>query len=219
MVTEAQQHHRMTTQPIWKIVCRLAVPTVISMLVTSIYNMADTYFVSRLGTSATGAVGVVFSFMAIIQAIGFTLGMGAGNVVSRLLGEKKTDEAETVGSTAFYLSLVLGTVIGLFGLIFVGGLVDLLGASDSIRPYAANYARYILYGAPVMTASFVLNNLLRAQGRATFALIGIAFGGVLNIGLDPLFIFTFKMGISGAAIATLISQCVSCLILLCCFIF
>ena len=219
MITEAQQHHRMTTHPVWKLICRLAVPTVISMLVTSVYNMADTYFVSRLGTSATGAVGVVFSLMAIIQAIGFTLGMGAGNVVSRLLGEKKIDEAQRIGSTAFYVSLVCGALMSVFGVVFVGGVVDLLGASESIRPYAASYARYVLYGAPVMTASFVLNNVLRAQGRAVAALLGIGFGGLLNIGLDPLFIFTFDMGISGAAIATLISQCVSFLILLACFIF
>lgn len=210
----AAQFEQMTTAPVPRLIARLAVPTIISMLVTSIYNMADTFFVGRLGTSATGAVGVVFSIMAIIQAVGFTLGMGGGSLISRLLGQQAQQAANEVSSTAFYSALALGLIMTLAGLGFLDPLVRALGATDTIAPYARDYAQYILLGAPVMTASFVMNNLLRAQGRASQAMVGLTLGGLLNIGLDPLLIFTFNMGIAGAAIATVASQCVSFLILL-----
>lgn len=209
--TNAQQAQfiKMTQTPIPRLIAGLAVPTIISMLVTSIYNMADTFFVSQLGTSAAGAVGIVFSIMAIIQAVGFTLGMGAGATSSRLLGQQQNARANAVASTAFFTALAFGLLLTVFGLLFIDGLMRLLGATGTILPYARDYARYILLGAPVMACSFVLNNVLRAQGRATLAMVGIGLGGVLNIGLDPFFIYTLNLGISGAAIATLISQCVS----------
>lgn len=207
------QYIKMTETPIPKLIISLAVPTIISMLVTSIYNMADTFFVSKLGTSATGAVGIVFSLMALIQAIGFTLGMGAGSLISRLMGQKKNDEAQEVASTAFFSAILLGLLLTIFGLLFLDPFMDLLGATPTILPYARDYARYILIGAALMSASFVLNNLLRCQGRAIYSMVGIGLGGLLNIALDPLFIFVFDMGISGAAIATLISQCISFCIL------
>jgi len=208
------EYIKMTQSPISKLIVSLSIPTIISMLITSIYNMVDTFFVSKLGTSATGAVGIVFSVMALIQAIGFMLGAGSGNIVSRRLGKQDEEGANQVASTGFFMALALGALLMIFGLLFLNPFMRLLGATKTILPYARDYAKYILFGAPVMCASFVLNNLLRGQGRATLAMIGIAFGGILNIILDPLLIFTFEMGISGAAIATLISQVISFLILL-----
>ncbi|MGN0906136.1 MAG: MATE family efflux transporter [Bullifex sp.] len=201
-----------------KLILRLSVPTIISMLVSSIYNMADTYFVSQLGTSASAAVGIVFSLMAILQAVGFTVGMGAGILSSRLLGAGKNAEANRTASSAFFLSVVLSLLITVPGLLNLKSLMRFLGSTETILPYAEAYGRYILLAAPVICASFVMNNLLRNEGKAAFAMIGITTGGILNIALDPLFIFTFGLGTAGAAIATAISQCVSFLILLSMFL-
>ena len=212
------QYRKMTQTPIPRLVTTLAVPTIISMLVTAVYNMADTFFVAQLGTSAAGAVGIVFSLMAVIQAIGFMLGMGAGNLVSRYLGAKEQRQADCAASTAFFTALAFGLGITVLGTLFLDPLMRVLGATPTILPYARDYARYILFGAPVMCASFVLNNILRGEGKAMLAMVGIGLGGVLNIGLDPLFIYTFGLGIAGAAIATLLSQCVSFAILLACFL-
>jgi putative MATE family efflux protein len=208
------QFQAMTTQPVSRLIPSLAVPTVISMLVSSIYNMADTFFVSRLGTSASAAVGIVFSLMAIIQAVGFTLGMGAGSLISRKLGEKDNDAADCFGSSSFFAAFGFGLLLTIFGLIFLDGLVKLLGSTPTIMPYSRAYARWILLGAPVMCACFVMNNILRSEGHAAFSMVALTSGGVLNLLLDPLFIFTFGLGTAGAAIATVISQCVSFLIFL-----
>ncbi len=205
----------MTETPIKRLILKLAIPTIISMLVTSVYNMADTYFVSHISTEASAAVGVTYSIMAMIQAIGFTLGMGSGTFVSRLLGMKEYDKAKRTVSTAFFTAIILGTLLCACTLPFLGDFVAILGAIDSVKPYAVDYAKYILIGAPFMTASFVLNNQLRAQGNALFSMIGISTGTVLNIILDPLMIYKMNMGISGAALATIISQFVSfCLLLI-----
>lgn len=203
----------MTTQPVEKLVCRLAVPTIISMLITAFYNMADTYFVSKIGTSAAGAVGVVFSFMAIIQATGFLFGHGSGNYISRRLGAKKPEEAEEIAATGLCFAFLTGVLIAAMGLLFIYPLVRFLGATDTISPYATEYLKYILIGAPFMMSSLVLNNQLRFQGNAAYGMIGICTGAVLNIILDPLLIFTFRMGIAGASIATAISQLISLCIL------
>ena len=205
---------KMTETPVGKLISGLAVPTIISMLITSIYNMADTFFVSKLGTSASGAVGVIFSLMSIIQAVGFTLGMGCGSNISRLLGQKKYKKANEIASSGFFASLFFGSILLIIGTIFSDGLISLLGANETIFPYAKSYGQYILFGAPIMAASFVLNNTLRAQGKAKFAMFGITTGGILNMLLDPLFIFTFKLGIAGAAIATILSQFISFCILI-----
>ncbi len=164
------QYAKMTGTPIPKLVVTLAIPTIISMMTTAIYNMADTFFVSQLGTSAAGAVGIVFSLMAVIQAIGFMLGMGAGSLNSRLLGAQKNREADEVGSTAFFCALGFGLLLTVGGLIFLDPLMRILGATETILPYARSYAQYILYGAPIMCSSFVLNNLLRSQGKALLAM-------------------------------------------------
>lgn len=209
-----KKYERMTTASIPPLICSLALPTIATMLITSVYNMADTYFVGKLGTSATAAVGISFSLMCVIQAIGFTFGMGSGNYISRLLGEKEMDQAERVATTGFLSAVGIGIVLMLIGLCTVSPLVRFLGATETIAPYAESYIRFILIGAPWMTGSFVLNNLLRYQGNAFWGMIGIGAGGVLNIALDPIFIFVFGMGTSGAALATIISQLISFSILL-----
>lgn len=204
----------MTQTPVEKLIGRLAIPTIISMLITTIYNMADTFFIGKLSTSASGAVGVAFSLMAVIQAVGFFFGQGSGNNISRELGQRNYERAETLAAVGFFSALISGTVIMILGLVFIRPLARLLGSTETILPYAVDYLRIVLMGGSYMTASFVLNNLLRFQGNAFYGMIGLASGGVLNILLDPLFIFVFHMGISGAALATILSQLVSFLILL-----
>ena len=204
----------MTEAPIPGLIGRLAAPTIISMLITSFYNMADTFFVGKIGTSATAAVGVVFPVMAIIQALGFFCGHGSGNSISRHLGSKDVQSARELASTGFFLAFALGILLMVLGLIFLDPLSHLLGSTKTIFPYTRDYLRFILLGVPYMTAQLVLNNQLRFQGNAFYAMIGITSGGVLNVILDPIFIFVFDLGISGAAIATILSQFVSfCLLL------
>ncbi|MCI8590032.1 MAG: MATE family efflux transporter [Clostridiales bacterium] len=202
----------MTKTPVSRLITRLAVPSVISMLVSSIYNLADTYFVSQIDRDAAAAIGIVFSLMAVIQALGFTLGMGSGNYVSRLLGMKEEQKAATVVSVAFFTALFIGVVISAGGLINPLGFVALLGAGGTVRTYAAQYAVYILIAAPFMMCSFVMNNQLRAQGFATCSMVGLTTGGILNMVLDPILIHF--MGIGGAGLATMISQMVSFVILI-----
>lgn len=211
---QEQKYIKMTTTPVEKLICSLAGPTIVSMLVTSFYNMADTFFVGKIGTSATGAVGIVFSVMAIIQAFGFFFGHGSGNYVSRKLGEKDFEEASRMAATGFVSAFLAGLVIMIVGLIFLEPLCYLLGATPTILPHAKSYLRIILIGAPYMTAALVLNNQLRFQGSAFYGMVGITSGAVLNIVLDPLFIYVFHMGVAGAALATIISQFVSFLLLL-----
>ncbi len=214
MHTKDKQFEKMTNTPIPKLVSSLAIPTIISMLITSIYNMADTYFVSQLGTSASAATGIVFSLMAIIQAIAFAIGIGSGSTISRRLGEQNKEEADILGSSGFVTSLVFGFILLVFGNIFIEPLMIILGSTETILPYSISYAKYILFAAPFMATSFILNNILRAEGKANLAMVGIGIGGLINIILDPIFIFSFKLGISGAAIATATSQFISFIILL-----
>ncbi len=214
MTEQQEKIEKLTGQPVEGLIARMAVPTIISMLITSFYNMADSYFVGNLGTSASGAIGVVFSLMALIQAVGFFFGHGSGNFVSRKLGAQRLEEASVMASTGFFYSLMAGTVILAAGEIFSHDLARMLGATETIRPYAVEYMRIIVLGAPFMTSSLSLNNQLRFEGSAFYGMIGMGTGAVLNIFLDPLFINGFHMGISGAAWATVISQCVSfCLLL------
>ena len=195
-------------------ISKLAVPTIISMLVTSIYNMADTFFVSQLGTSASGAVGIIFSAMAIIQALSFMIGIGSGNYIARLIGAGNRELAEKLASIGFFTGFGMGLVITVLGTANIHVLVMMLGSTVTIAPYAEAYASYILLAAPFMMTSFIMNNILRFQGKALFAMVGITTGGILNIILDPVFIFGMDMGTAGAALATGISQFVSFCILL-----
>lgn len=214
----AAYYEKMTTWPVSKLVITLGIPTTISMLVTNIYNMADTYFVGELGNSASGAVGVVFALMAVIQAVGFMLGQGGGSIIARRLGEKDVKSAGALASLSFFASLAAGTVMGLLGLLFLEPLMDLLGSTDTVLPYAMDYGRYILAVMPFTMAGFVLNNILRYEGKAYLAMIGLTVGGLLNMIGDPVFIFYFHMGVKGAGLSTAISQCISFLILLSMFL-
>lgn len=204
----------MTQTPIPRLTMRLAVPAIISMMVSTIYNMVDTWFVSHLGTLAVGACGVAFSIMSCINSIGYLLGTGGGTVIGMLLGARKQQEAAVIGSTAFFTSLALGTLLGMLGLSFVTPLMGLLGASEAILPYAVAYARAILVGFPIMSGSLVLSTILRGEGKMMLSMIGIGCGAVLNMLLDPLLIFTLGLGIRGASLATLISQTIGLVVLL-----
>ncbi len=210
---EAKRNY-MLEEPVKKLVCRLAVPTILSMLVTSFYNMADTFFVGKINTQATAAVGVVFSLMAIIQAIGFLFGHGSGNYISRKLGAGEIEEAEKMSAAGFFTSFFAGVLIMTICMIFIEPLSYFLGSTETIQPYTVAYLRIILIGAPAMTASLVVNNQMRFQGSAFYAMIGIVSGAVINIALDPILIFGCGMGIAGAALATTISQYLSFLFLL-----
>lgn len=212
------QRITMLETPIPPLVLTLAFPTILSMLVTSIYNMADTYFVSQINTSASAAVGVLFPIMTIIQAVGFMVGMGSGSIISRLLGKNMLDKANVYAASAVLMAFVLGTALAVCGIFALGALLWILGSTPTIYPYAMDYGLYIVLGAPVMILSYTLNNLLRWQGRASLSVIGLATGGVLNMVLDPIFIFLFHWGIGGAGAATLLSQCVSLAILFLFFI-
>ena len=196
----------LTETPVPKLICTLAGPTILSMLVTGIYNSADTYFVGRISTQGTAAVGLVFSVMAIIQAMGFFCGQGSGNYLSRLLGAGERKKADEIAATGFVLALILGVLLALFGKLFVRPFADLLGATDSTREETVSYLRIILLGAPFMMGQCVINNQLRFQGSAFYAMIGLMCGAVVNIGLDPLLMFGFGLGIPGAAIATISGQ-------------
>ncbi|MBQ7886817.1 MAG: MATE family efflux transporter [Clostridia bacterium] len=204
----------MLTAPVSRVIPRLAIPTIISMLITAIYNMADTFFVSQIGTSASGAVGVIFSAMAIIQAVSFMMGMGTGTNVSQALGAGDEERAQRYASVGFFTAFGVGVVLAILGLSNIDALVRFLGATETIAPYAKDYATYIFYATPFMMCSFVMNNLLRFEGLAMYGMVGITTGGILNMILDPIFIFVFGLGTAGAAIATALSQLVSFTILL-----
>ena len=208
----------MTCTPVSRLVLSLAVPTTVSMLVTNIYNLVDTWFVGRLGTSASGATGVVFALMTIIQAVGFMFGHGAGSNISRLLGARHVERARTFSATSFYLCIGLGVGITVLGLLFLDPLCLLLGSTETILPYARTYAAFILLAAPGMASSCVMNNILRYEGHASFAMIGLTLGAVVNIALDALLMLGFGMGIEGAALATMLSQYLSWAVLLSMFV-
>ncbi len=212
-VNSEQQRNQMLTEPIGPLLFKKAAPTVLIQLITVIYNTADTYFVAKIDTAASAAVGVVFSLMAIIQATGGSIGMGATSLISPMLGQKRVDDASTVGTSAALMSVIAGALIGALGLVFLRPLVTLIGARDEVVPYAVDYARFILIAAPFMTSAFVLNNILRSEGQATYSMLAMITGGVLNLFIDPLLIFTCGMGIAGAALATMLSQMTSFIIM------
>lgn len=189
----------LTTTPVPRLIVSLAVPTIISMLVTSFYNMADTYFVGKINTQSTAAVGIVFSVMSIIQAVGFFFGHGSGNYISRKLGAQETGNAEKMAATGFFWALFMGIFLAVVGLIFLTPLSLALGSTPTILPYTEKYLGIILLGAPFMTASLVLNNQIRFQGNAAYAMVGIVSGAVINVILDPILIFVFDMGIGCCA--------------------
>ncbi len=210
----------MTETPVPKLIKQLAIPTIISMLVTGIYNTADTYFVGRIpsiSVQATAAVGIVFPVMAVIQAFGFLFGHGSGNFLSRMLGAGKNKEASEMAATGFIYAISLGLIFAILGNVFIDGLVGFLVSDDvssSTVEMTKSYAGIILIGAPFMMGQFVVNNQLRFQGNAFYAMIGLVSGAIINIILDPLLILGLDMGVRGAAIATVAGQITSFFILL-----
>ena len=209
-----ERFKRMRYEKIPKLIISLGIPTTISMLITNIYNMADTYFVSQISLSASGATGIVFAVMAILQAFGFMCGHGSGSNISRSLGRKDEENASRFASSGLFLSFCISLVLMIAGLVFLEPLMRLLGSTDTILVEAMNYGRFIFLAAPAMVMSCVCNNILRYEGRAVYAMVGLTFGGILNMMLDPILIFVFHLGISGAGIATMVAQYLSLFILL-----
>jgi len=212
------RENKMLYSPISKIIPEMAIPTIIAFLINSIYSLADTYFVSALGTNATAAVSVNGNLDQIIMMAGSMLAVGANSYVARLLGARQKEKADKVLSTAFFLAFAFGAVIMLVGSLFMEPMVDLLGATDTCRQYSMDYATYVLLAAPFMASTFVMNQCLRAEGSAILSMIGMGFGGILNCFLDPIFIFGWgpipALGVKGASIATAISKLVSWIILI-----
>lgn len=212
---KAQENHvKMTQTPVPSLILRLSCSTVVSMLAGTTYNIVDMYFVSDLGTSAVAAVGILFSVLAMIQAVGYTFGMGAGSRISRFLGEQKEKEAGRDASAAVLMALVAGLILMAAGFLWQKPLIDFLGSTDTIEIYALDYGFWILLTAPVMCVSYVLNNVLRAEGMPVWALVGIGSGAVLNAVLDPILVSGLELGIRGAGIATFCGQSVSLAIML-----
>lgn len=214
-MTETQAYYdKMTKEPLARLIISLGIPTTISMLVTNIYNMVDTYFVGTLGESQQAATGILFTLQAIIQAIAFMLGQGSGSMVSKALADKDTEEASEYVSTGFFTGAVMGTVLMTVGLIFLTPFMRFLGSTETILPYAKQYGICVLVMCPVVICSFVLNNNLRYEGKAFYAMIGLVSGGIINIFGDYLLIKVIPLGVLGAGIATAASQFISFLILL-----
>lgn len=206
-------YKRMLECSIPKMISSLALPSMISMMIGSIYNAADTYFVSQLGTSASAAVGVALPIMTIVQAFGFCFGMGANSNISQLLGRKEYDEANVIATSALASCMLFCFVFAVVAFLIMEPMLSFFGATNTVMPYALSYTAVILVGVPMIGGAYVCNNLLRSQGLNMLSMIGLAIGGILNIILDPIFIFSFHYGIAGAAVATSISQVISLLIL------
>ena len=217
-VSSISKTNKLADTPIPKLIVTLSIPSIVSMLVTNIYNLVDTAFVGQLGTSASGAVGIVFGFMSIIQAFGFMFGQGAGSIISRSLGKNDKEKADINATAGFFGSFFFGMLITAVGFIFLDDIVMLLGSTETIFPYAKTYISYILIASPFMSSSLTLNNILRYEGKANLGMIGLMTGAILNMIGDPIFMFGLNMGISGAGLSTALSQLVGWVILLMMFI-
>ena len=207
------KYRQMTGQPVKPLILKLCLPAVISNLVTTAYNLTDTFFIGQLGTAQSGAIGIAFSIMTVMQALGFFFGNGAGNSMSRELGKQNNERASRLLAVGFAGAVLSGLVIAAIGLLTLRPLVVMLGSTSTIAPYAVQYLTPLLVAAPCVCGSFALNGLLRYQGQSTFGMIGLVSGALLNFLLAPLFIFVLHLGIFGAGLATAICQTVSFTIL------
>ncbi|WMJ86938.1 MATE family efflux transporter [Anaerocolumna sp. MB42-C2] len=210
---EEQTKLPMETEPVHILILKMAVPTIISMLITTVYNMTDTFYVGKIGSEAVAAVGIVYSYMSIIQAFGFLFGHGSGNYIAHKLGQHKGREAENMAGTALLLSGIFGVVLGIFSYLFAGKIVRILGAVNGMTSNAAVYLQALSFGIPFIIVALMLNNQLRFQGKTLLGMIGIGMGGILNIAMAPLFIFVLNMKVEGAGIATSLCQLISFLLL------
>lgn len=208
-----EQRRRMLSEPVGRLILSLGGPTTVIMAVTTIYLISNVFFISKLGTSANAAASVVFAIFAFFNAVGYTFGRGAESKIEISLSACDDTEASRFASTSFFSVILIGTLTALLGIKYVEGLMRLLGATDSILPYAVDYSRHVLLSAPFACSAFVMNNILRAEGKAVYSMRGLLGGSLLNIVLTPVLIFPLKMGIAGAGAATLVSQCVSFVIL------
>lgn len=204
----------LTTAPERKVILALAGPAIVSMLATSLHNMVSTFYVGRISTQATAAVGVSFALMSVIQAIGFLFGQGSGNFISRALGARKKEQAERMAATGFIWSAGSGLLLAALGLIFMEPLCVLLGSTPTILPETKRYLLWVLLGMPVMTGTMTLNNQLRFQGSARFAMYGVLAGAAVNVALSPVFIFTLRLGVTGAGMGVFCGQAVSLAVML-----
>jgi putative MATE family efflux protein len=211
---QEQRRNMMLNQPVYQIIPKMAIPTIVAFLINSIYSLADTYFVSSLGTNATAAVSVNASLDQLIMMCGSMLALGANSYIARLMGQGNDKKASQVLSTAFFLAAAVGATLMVFGTVFMVPMVRLLGATPTCEQYSIDYATYVLLAAPFMATNFVMNQCLRSEGSATLSMIGMGFGGVLNCVLDPIFIIGMNMGVAGASLATAISKVVSFAILI-----
>ena len=214
MTPQEAKYVRMTTEPVSKLVTSLAIPSMGSMVVSALYNIVDTFFVSQTGTQATAALGVVFTYMMIIQAFSFFFGQGSGNYISRALGARRTEQAAQIAATGFFSAMFFSATLCIIGFLFMKPILSLLGSTSTIMPYACSYFQWLLLGSPFISCTFVLNNQMRFQGNAAMALTGTMTGAIINMGLDPILIFGFDMGVAGAGLATAISQFISFSIML-----
>ena len=219
-IKQERRRTMMVNEPVGRVIIKMAVPTIVAFLINSIYSLADTYFVSGLGTAATAAVSVNASLDQLIMMCGSMLAVGANSYIARLLGQGNDKKASQVLSTAFFIAFAIGLTLTVLGTIFMEPMVRLLGATDTCLEHSIDYATYVLLAAPFMATSFVMNQCLRSEGSATLSMIGMSFGGILNCALDPLFIFGVPalgipaMGVAGASLATAISKVVSFSILI-----
>lgn len=204
----------LTQAPVHRVIGAMAIPTIISMLLTSMYNLVDTFFVGKINTQSTAAVGIVFSVMFFIQAFSFFFGNGSGNYISRQLGAQNTKDAEVMASTGLFYTLVFSLIVMLLGWIFLDPISILLGSTPTILPYTRQYLGISLLGTPFIMGTFCINNQMRFQGFTKYSVYGAISGSIINCLLDPVFIFGFSMGVSGAAVASVIGQICGFVILL-----
>ena len=214
MSKEQQQYRKLVLTPVEQLIPRLAVPTILSMMVTMIYNLVDAFFVGKLGTSASAAIGVVLGVQSIFQAFGFMMGHGSGSQISVHLGKGDKDMADKLFSTAFFHAMAISVIVSAICLIGLTPLMRLMGSTDTILPFSRNYGFYILISGPALVGSCVLNNVMRYEGRAVLAMVGLVTGSVLNMVGDPILMFGLGLGIDGAGLSTAISQYISFGILL-----
>ena len=213
-MTPQEKFVRMTTRPVGRLVTELAVPSIVSMLISGIYNLADTFFIGRINTQSVAALGIVFSYMVLIQSVAIFFGQGSGNYISRALGRREVADAEKMAAVGLVSSVLTGLVLAAVSFLLMRPILSLLGSTETIMPYACDYFRFILVGTPFIMGTFTLNNQMRHQGNAMLSMIGIVSGAVLNIALDPILIFGFGLGIRGAGMATAISQAVGFFVIL-----
>ena len=206
---------RMTTRPVGRLVTAMALPSIVSMLVSGIYNLADTFFIGQINTPSVAALGIVFSYMVLVQSVAIFFGQGSGNYISRALGRREIADAEEMAAVGLISSVLTGVILAAVSFIFMQPILALLGSTPTILPYATDYFQFILLGAPFIMGTFTLNNQMRHQGNALLSMIGIVSGALLNIALDPIFIFGMGLGIRGAGMATAISQFIGFCIMLC----